>query len=156
MDHEELRPYEFVSMGIRCGANGERYTEIGVVQDNKIIKTYFFKYKRGECGVVGQVYSGAKFNDKQALGLGRAVWERTWHDNGEIIEWSALATQAERKYKKLLLAKDAEKIDEIERILLPLRMQYQRAFKRYDHATCGAIEDAMLVALRTPVRAREE
>jgi hypothetical protein len=155
---EQFEAFDFVACGQRTDPKGKRFVMIARLhpETNTIIDTMAFDYSRGKDKVLGSVYRGATFTAHAAKGIEAAQWVKQWAHMPDLIEWTALDTEAKNKHKRIALEADAGKIDEIEKILRPLRKQYNAMFKRYDMAGCAALENAVNQALRTPVRQSEK
>jgi len=124
--------------------------------DGSLGREMHFSYKRSHAYIVGQVYS-CEFSEsgETVYGLDRAKWLRRWEDEQARIEWHTKERQAETAVKRAKLEADAGRVSDIEQALRPLRELYSSMRARYDMDGCRALEEAVLSALRTPVRKAE-
>ncbi|MDW2095444.1 hypothetical protein R7097_28330, partial [Vibrio sp. 1866] len=79
-----------------------------------------------------------------------------WEVQGDKIEWQAKSEQAEALARSEKLEADDRKRNELEELMLPIRKQYGALTKRRDRAGAAALEEAVLRALRAPIRKAEE
>lgn len=119
-------------------------------------RSKYFAFKGVYDKSVGHVYACDFTPDGETvIGLDRARWVRRWDVQSDLITWEAETQQAKAELKRLKLEKEGN-VSEIELLLLPMRRRYEAARKRYDMSACRALEEAMLQALRTPVRSTEK
>lgn len=108
-------------------------------------------------GTVGGIYKGAQFTDDGTIiGLDAAKYDRRWNVQTDVINWQIKDEQAEIDKKRVQMEKDAGRISELEKILKPLRKEYERMRDGYDREGCEVLERAIMRALKTPIRAIEK
>lgn len=148
---------EFVYTGIRVDAKQKRFVTLRLIEADDVLgQEMHFDFKRDRSRVVGNVYSCEFSEDGSTVrGLERAKWVRTWPNEQDRIEWAARESQAETQIKRAKLEADAGRVSDIERIMRPLRQQYEAMRNRYDMEGVAALEGAIMSALRTPVRKSE-
>lgn len=147
---------DFVYCGRRTLSNGKMGFAVAPIRDGKLQRQMLFPFDRKAHRAVGGVYSGAEFNDSQALGLNGALkYVRRWTVQHDLVDWQARDDHAESEARTKKLEGDAKKVSEIERVLLPLRVQYESYRKRRDHAGMEALRSAMLNALMSAPRTGE-
>jgi hypothetical protein len=129
-----------------------RVTEAGVLEDSELVYAYSKEWKRF---AVGGVYRGASFSESSIRGFVSALMERRWDDAMDRAEWAAREEDALAQERTARLEEDTRKTNEIADILVPLRARYDALRKRYDRPGMVAIENAVLRALREPLRLRE-
>lgn len=105
--------------------------------------------------VIGGIYRGATFSSTGSRGLSTAAYAGRWAVVENCIDWRARDEATESELRTAKLAKDAQKVHEIEAILLPLRKLYAGYAKRRDSAGQEALEEAVLRALRCAPRSIE-
>lgn len=149
-------PLEFVFCGFRKGDAG-LFISVATLRDGVLVREmYFSKAKSKRRWVVGGIYSGASFSDSGAKGLDDARYVKAWEVQGAQIEWQAKSEQAEALARSEKLEADDRKRNELEEVMLPIRKQYGALIKRRDRAGAAALEEAVLRALRAPIRKAEE
>jgi hypothetical protein len=151
---EEYAPMDFVFCGLRSSRD-RLVMAIAPITSGEVEETIFFAHKGKLRYVIGGVYSGAEFSASGAKGLDSASFVRSWSDRGEVIRWQALSDQAEAQARTKKLEANARKVNEIEAVLLPLRKQYAVFQRQRDRAGASALEQAVMAALRAPVRQGE-
>lgn len=150
----------FVYQGKRRSAKGEMWIQLSTLDANGNMdeKPKWFDAKSPKRNlIVGGVYRGASFNDAGSM---RGITDvqyvgTTWQSQADVMEWQALEEQAMARAASDKLQKDAKRVTEIERTLLPLRELYAHAGKFGAYDKQAAIEAAMLRALRKAPRAGE-
>lgn len=148
---------DFVFMGIRLGGSDKKVVKIGILNEQReIVETNLYSYSRGNDRIVGQIYTGATFEEGSVRGLAKALWAGAWPVQSDIIKWSAEETKAVSDYKKGQREKLAGKSDPIDAIMLPLRKEWESMRNRGDITGCYALEHAVALALRRKVRKDEE
>jgi hypothetical protein len=149
-------PLEFVFCGFRKGDAG-LFISVATLRDGVLGREmYFSKGKSKRRWVVGGIYSGASFSDNGAKVLDDAHYVKAWEVQGDKIEWQAKSEQAEALARSEKLEADDRKRNELEELMLPIRKQYGALTKRRDRAGAAALEEAVLRALRAPIRKAEE
>lgn len=151
----KLVPRDFIFCGWRLHKT-QLIAEIAVFNDEGIERTYHFKMRPHRKPAIGGVYTGAEFSESQARGLEQSLFSRMWEDQRQIIEWTALSEHAETVVRSMRNEANARKQHEIEDTLLPIRQQYANLLKRRDRAGLAAMEEAVLRALRAPIRSAEQ
>lgn len=151
---EKFEALNFVFGGYR-ESKGRLYMAVAPLRDGEMLRTAHYPGKSKRRWVIGGIYSGAEFSDSSVKGLEQTRYEEKWSDTGLIIEWQALSEQAEATIRCLKVETDARKRNEIEASMLTLRQQYARLLKQRDKAGAVALEEAVIRALRAPVRAAE-
>lgn len=152
---KELKAQDFVFTGWR-EHKGRLYLAVTPIQDGELLNTGHYSTKGKRRWVVGGVYTGAMFSSDTAKGLEQARYDRMWDDKGAIIHWQAVSDEAEATVRSVKVETDARKRNEIEAAMLPLRKQYAVLLKQRDRAGLAALENAVVRALRAPVRAAED
>lgn len=151
---EEFESLDFVFCGWR-EIKGRLYMAVVPLRDGEMQEASYFSTKGKRRWVIGGVYTGAEFGEASAKGLDQTCYVRKWEDQGAIIQWQAISDKAESIVRGLKVEADARKRNEIEAAMLPLRKQYAALQKQRDRAGLAALEEAVLRALRAPVRAAE-
>lgn len=150
-------PVTMVFAGTRF-IDGKRYAafyELDAANGELGPEQLMFAWEKAYDCTIGGVYEGASVRDKTYKGL-TALRYRAMLDNpGARLEMRAKHERAMEGIATARLEKDNRR-NEIEDVMLPLRRQYAKMLARYDMAACGALADAVLQALRTPVRKSEE
>lgn len=153
---DNLSALDFVYTGQRATGKDERCVSIRLIaEDGSLSEERWFKYSRKSDHVVGGIYRGARFSDTQAIGLERVSFIRRWPDEAERIEWTAKHEAVEALFRLKSLESDAGRISDLERALRDARKAYDGFRKRYDKAGMAALEQAVLAALRAPLRKAE-
>jgi len=150
---DDLVERDFVYMGVREGQKG-KLIKIGLIGPDGELETRLYAFDKNR--TIGGIYKGVKFNATQSLGLDLSRYTGDhWKSDSDIIEWTAdhrLTLQAMESAK---FEKEAGRVDRIEELLLPLRIEYAKAHDRFDSYKARALEDAVKTALRTPPRQYE-
>lgn len=155
-ENQELAAMDFVYSGRRWSSNGKLLITLYPIVDGVLQKERVFEYDRKAHRVVGGIYTGAKFNDGSMLGFTSALqYVGRWENQADLLEWQAKDEHAETRSKARKLEADDKKISEIERILLPLRIQYESMRKRRDMAGMEALRLALNNALYSAPRESE-
>lgn len=103
-------------------------------------------------------YRGASFStgSGQSRGLPEAMYVGRWKDqDGTVMDWEARHEKfvvRERAAK----GEKADKISEIDELMLPLRKRFAAYRRVYDYASQEMLEAAVLRSLRRDPRATEE
>lgn len=149
---------EFVYTGVRVDAKNKRFVTLSLInEDGTLGKPMSFDYKRSYAKITGQVYACEFSEDENTVrGLDRASWLRAWDNEQDRIDWQSRESAAETDVKRAKLEADAGRVSDIQRIMTPLRAQYEAMRDRYDMEGCRALEAAVMAALRTPVRKTEQ
>lgn len=153
---EDLTPIHVLFMGERV-AKGARYQTFAPVQeDGSLDAEMWFAWKSSGPKIVGGVFSGASISaDRKSIaGLDRLRFVRKHPEQGDVLRWQALHDAAQEELAATRLEKAARGSD-FERIMLPLRREYEKITRRHDMATAAAFERAVLNALRNKPRADE-
>lgn len=151
---EEFEALDFVFCGWR-ESGGRLLMAVAPLRDGSMQETSYFTTKGKRRWVIGGIYTGAEFGESSAKGLDQARYSSKWEDRGVIIQWQAVSDKAESIVRGQKVEADARKRNEIEAAMLPLRKQYAALQKQRDRAGLAALEEAVLRALRAPVRAAE-
>lgn len=148
---------EFVYTGERRASNGARMVSLAFIDaEGKLGEPQFFDWKKAYDKYVGNVYECEVSEDGQTVrGLDKAQWRRTWSDEGMRILWVAKDREAKSLHAQAALEKKAGAVDDIERVLRPLRKQYSACIARFDYGGADAIERAVIATLRQPLRKSE-
>lgn len=152
-DEADLIARDFVYMGCRLGVNGNKIIAVGVLEGDKLVeKVYGFDKAR----TIGAIYTGAKFTDNQVLGLTTARYTGShWQNDGDVIAWTAEHRVALQEIENMRADKEAGRVDRIEELLLPLRIEYFKASNLFNPYKTRALEAAVITALRTQPRQYE-
>lgn len=145
-------PHDFVYVGQRLLADGKPGTALQLVgyeggTQNLDNKLWLFGGTHGRKWLLGGIYTGAKFTESQCVGLPAAKFVKMYGEFEDRVEWIAkdTATHAELKYERL--RKDATRMNEIERVMTPLREAYQDMWSRGDTDGMRALRVAVEVSL---------
>lgn len=158
MSNDELMtPLDYVYIGEMFNAK-KRCVVFGVIEDNLITKRFIMDYTRTAARRIGSVYRGATFSPdiKTVQGYDNAVYDRQWHDQQDVIEWQAKQKTFEHELNQAKIEKDIGLKNAIETAMIPLRDVHAKLVNKRDVAGCMALEHAVLLALRTPVKEREK
>lgn len=151
---EELIPRDYVYCGQRLSADDkERSVVIRVIDDEgKLGKELYYKYSRDFTGVVGGIYTGAKFNDTKVQGFNRTKYKSRWENSDNRLQWQMADEEVDVRLKLKKLEADAGRISDLQVALTDARKLYEKYYRAFDSAGCRALEQAVLAALRTPLR----
>lgn len=153
----ELLPADFVYTGLRLDEKGKRRISIRVLNaDGTLTGELWLEYSRKADRTVGAVYRGARFAEGQAAGIDGAVFVERWNDEAQCIEWAARHQSVEARMRLKSLEADSGRVGELETALRPARKTYDSMRRRYDTAGMAALEQAVLAALRAPLRKSEQ
>lgn len=153
MSEENFVAKDFVYGGLRV-SNKERFVAIIQIKEDGTISTneQLYPYKRNRDRVVGGVYRGATFSDSKVRGLDDVSFVSVWKNGEDKMRLEALDYEANHIYKRLSLEKNADKMTEIEKIMLPIRQQYTAMIKRGDFHGASAFKFAVTEAITKPVK----
>jgi len=163
-EEKELIPRDYVYIGKRWSSKGkvimgyQLIKEDGTLEDPPIFWEFDRKMERS----IGCVYTGAKFSDItasggiSAMGIASAKFKKAWPNQEDRIQWQNKNDDVEADVRNQKLEKDAGRVSDIERIMLPLRQQYESMRVRRDWAGQEALERAVLRALKISPRKIEE
>lgn len=152
---ETFESLDFIFAGLR-EYKGSFLMVVIPIREGEAQNPLHYKGKPKRRWAIGGVYQGAEFGDRSAKGLDSASYKERWNDNSAIIGWQALNDRAEAAVRCLKDEADARKRNAIEEAMLPLRAQYSALQRRRDTAGLEALENAVLRALRAPVRKAEQ
>lgn len=156
MTEEAMVPHDIVYIGKRLGAGGKMILGFQLLNENGSFgECLFYAYDRKMDRTIGAVYTGAEFANDQSRGIASANFVKMWDNRDDRIMWQAKNDQIEAIIRNTKLEKDAGKISDIEKIMLPLRKQYDTLRVRHDHAGQEALERSVLRALRSSPRSTE-
>jgi hypothetical protein len=147
---------DFVYGGLRQAGNGSLLAVIREVKQGRLGERMAFKAKAVKCRSIGGIYRGALFTEGSARNLDRVTLAGSWPDTAAVMGWQAEHDQAEADHRAARLERDARKVSEIERAMLPLRKLYARYGQTRDRAGQAALEATVLRALHTPPRQDEQ
>ncbi|WP_432263361.1 hypothetical protein [Cupriavidus sp. TMH.W2] len=153
---EEITDMDFVYCGKRLLANGKVAVSIRTIRDGKLDDERLFGHSKKFERAIGVVYSGASFSANSARGIAEARYARQWAVQADLIDWRVRDEQVDSEVRVKKLEADAKRTNEIERLLLPLRSQYERYRKQHDHAGMEALTAAVLRALVSSPRTTEQ
>jgi hypothetical protein len=111
--------------------------------------------KRGRDKTVGGVYTGAEIADNSIRGYDSIRYVRQWSDQADRVTWQANDEQIAARTTAKNLEKNAAMLNDIEKVMAPLRKIYEGHRKRRDFGSMEALEQAALRALRSPPRPKE-
>lgn len=152
----EHHPLDLVYCGRRWTESGKLFVAICAVKDGVLQREMWFDFDRKAVRTVGGVYSGATFSEKGVRGLSaRLQYLRQWADRAQLMDWQARDEDAEVQARSKKLEGDAKRVSEIEKILLPLRGQYEGYRKKHDVAGMRALRAAVENALMSAPRKTE-
>jgi len=153
---DNLSALDFVYTGQRATGKGDRCVSIRIIaEDGTLTEERWFKYSRKSDHVIGGIYRGARFSDTQAIGLERVSFIRRWSDEADRIEWTAKHEAVGSQFRLKSLESEAGRISDLEKALREARKAYDGLRRRYDKAGMAALEQAVLAALRAPLRKAE-
>lgn len=150
---EEVKPSDFVYVGQRLLADGSAGTAIQLIDYEGGVqilheKVWMFDGKHGKKWVVGGIYTGASFGQTTAIGLPSAQWNG--HAYGQFKDragWIAKDAQIHDTLRLERMRKDATRVNEIEKVMTPLRQVYQDMRDRGDyegmHALTAMVRDSL-------------
>ena len=153
----EFLPLDFVYCGRRWSqSSGSMVICIRAIKDGVLQAAGLYEFDRKAHRAIGGVYSGALFNEASIRNLsGALVYQRRWDVREDLIDWQSRDAAAESVSRSKKLEADAKKINEIEKIILPLRVQYDNYRKKRDHAGMDALRAAVVRALASSPRSSE-
>lgn len=146
---EELVPRDFVFTGRRLIDTGV----IGcatrvIIEDELSTKEQIWDWKPMHARwVVGGVYTGAKFNATQVIGLGAARFTKRWSDAASVALWEAKDEEANIEHKSHRAQLNAKKQRVIDDAMHVVREMYSRIPSYTDKAV---FEAQVLRSLRKP------
>jgi hypothetical protein len=153
---------EFVALDfVYCGrrwskSSGSMMLCVRAIKDGVLQDAGLYAFDRKAHRAIGGVYSGAVFSEEGIRNLsGDLVYQRRWDVREDLIDWQARDEAAESASRSKKLEADAKKISEIEKIMLPLRVQYENYRKKRDHAGMEALRAAVVNALASSPRSTE-
>lgn len=145
---DEFFKRQFVYLGQRTGKSDQCAVIRIVLNDEIVSDEIWYKYDRDWAKkVVGGIYDGAEFNEKQVRGFKAAHYVRRWGKSQDLIDWVARDQKAEADKRSEKLQADARRVSEIDKIMLPLRQQYAALSKKYDSAGMRALQSAVMQSL---------
>lgn len=152
----EGTPHDFVYCGARVGAGGKKLMEIAVIDDNgALIKKGVYAHDN-KARTIGARYRGARFTENAIIAFNTAKYTGKHLENeSDVIEWTAVHRASLQELEDLKAEKDLGRVDYIEKLLLPLRIEYTKYHDSFDPYKGRALEDAVKSALRTPPRQYE-
>lgn len=152
----EFEELDFAYCGRRLMSDGTLALCIRPIKDGALQGDMLYSFTRKAHRAVGGVYRGAKFQGGTMSGLqANLQFVRRWDQAKDLIDWQARDEAAESHTRSKKLEADAKKASEIEKIMLPLRAQYDRYKYSRDHAGMEALRDAVLRALTSKPRPEE-
>jgi hypothetical protein len=152
----EHRPLDLAYCGRRWTDSGKLFVVICPIKEGVLQKEMWFDFDRKAVRTVGGVYSGASFSEKGVRGLSaRLQYLRQWPDSSQLLDWQARDEDAEVQARSKKLEGDAKRVSEIEKIMLPLRAQYEGYRKKHDVAGMRALRAAVQNALMSAPRKTE-
>lgn len=146
---------DFVYAGLRLNAKGERFVSVRVVLDvGELGDEMLFQYSRSRDLNVGGIYRGAQFSKSGARGLDKnhLRYSGRWPDEAMRIHWLSVHDAAEAERRTRAMETEEGRVSDLEKALVPARQLYESLRRRYDKAGLVALEQAVLAALRTPLR----
>jgi hypothetical protein len=147
---------EYVYCGRRWSVSEKLLISVRPIKDGELLREMLFDFDRKMVRSVGGVYSGASFHDNGARGLSSANrFERLWQDKSDLIDWQVKDENVEIAARSKKLESDSKKVSEIEKILLPLRQQYESYRVKRDLAGMAALSSAVQRALQAAPRTSE-
>lgn len=149
-------PCDFVFAGARLLKGDEIGYAVCVLVNGVASETErLFKEPKLKTALIGGIYTGADFSERQARGLGAARWT-SMYDAADArerkIAWRAEHDSAMTFMRTKKLMADAKKVSEIDEAMEPVRRAYTAARKRGDYTLAKAIETAVLESLHKPVK----
>lgn len=114
-----------------------------------------FVYKKDKAYSVGGIYGGAKRSGKTFVGLDRLKWTGILRNEEARLDMRARHEETMFELARAKLEKEAG-ADPFLAKLIDFRRLHTRLMKRYDLAGAQALEQAVLRALRTPIKSTEK
>jgi hypothetical protein len=149
-------PLDLVYCGRRWTESGKLFVVVCALKEGVLQREMWFDFDRKALRTVGGVYSGASISEKGVRGLtSRLQYLRQWSDRSQLMDWQARDEDAEVQARSKKLEGDAKRVSEIEKILLPLRAQYEGYRKKHDVAGMRALRTAVQNALMSAPRTTE-
>lgn len=154
---EQEEALDFVYCGRRWSdAHSKLYVSVRPIKDGELRKEMLFEFSRKAHRTVGGVYTGATFSTTSARGLEASLkYTRQWQDRADLIDWQSRDGAAESSARTKKLEGDAKKVSEIEKIMLPLRKQFEGYRAKRDQAGMKALRAAVIAALTSTPRQTE-
>jgi hypothetical protein len=155
---EELVPRDYVYCGQRLSQDDkERSVVIRVIgEDGTLGKELYYKYSRDFVGTIGGIYTGAKFSDTKVQGFNQTRYKGRWDNSDDRLLWQMRDEEVETRLKLKKLEADDGRVSDLQRALTDARALYEKHYRAFDSAGCRALEQAVLAALRTPLRKIEK
>lgn len=158
MADEEAKgtPADYVYAGRRIGAKSNDVMHVihvvkpdGTLDDGTLYDKKAFKREP----IIGGVYRGAAFNDKQAFNLGRATYHDRWHDRVDIVRWESRDSET----AKVLATRRMEKSTkgEVEEMMLPIRRMVHKLRKRGARSEVHALSELVIQEMYRPLTKAE-
>lgn len=155
---DESKPAEALDF-VYCGRrwNGSKlFIVVRPIRGGKLEDELAYAFNRKAHRAIGGVYSGAKFNDTSIIGLAAALqYVRRWDDKAQLIDWESRDHHAESEARQKKIEADDKKVSEVEKIMLPLRVQFEGYRMKRDLAGMDALRAAVLAALSSSPRVIE-
>ncbi|UWE19331.1 hypothetical protein [Herbaspirillum huttiense] len=153
---DPLIAMDFVYRGRRILGSGKLAVCLAPLQDGKALQERHFLFDKKAHRAIGGIYSGAKFTANEMSGLSaHLTFVGKWQAAADLIDWEARDALAEQIARSKRLESDVKKVSEIEKILLPLRRQFENYRQKRDTAGMEALRKAVVSALGTSPRAFE-
>jgi hypothetical protein len=155
-DDQEFKERDHVYTGRRSIVGGTIAHAFQPINDDGTLDAERLYKLKGYKGIVGGRYTGAKFAESQSKGIAEAKWICQWPDEGDRMQWQAEDRAMEVYQRTAKLKADAKAMNEIDRIMLPIRKRIKLANSRGDYAAVMALKTAVQISLSKPLRSDEE
>lgn len=151
-DFEFFVERDYVYAGLRISKSKNKHVAIIPIEDGVLGKERWYEYKRDRTGTIGGVYRGCSFSQNKVRGLGEAKFVNMWGEQPDRISWSLLDDESKLQEKLIKLEADTAKVSDIDRILAPLRTEYQKMRGRGDYHGANALKNAIVNSLQKTVK----
>lgn len=155
-EQEEMILLDFVYVGQRMSQSGRNVAICIINADGSLQQERWFEYSKKYDRGIGCIYTGAEFSSTYARGMNNATYKGRWSNEEDRIKWQVTNDKVESDLRLKKLESDTSKIRDLEQNLVSARKLFDSYRKKYDYAGMKALEEAVLQALRTPLRATEK
>lgn len=149
---QDLIERDFIYCGRRSLTSGKTGYALQPLEQKGDVTAFFgdemvFELRRGPRRIIGGIYTGAKFGVTQAAGIDAARFSRMWVDPEDRLTWTAKDEAVEAELKEEKMRKDLTRMNEIEKIMEPLRALYQKHYESGDTGAARALRISVELAL---------
>lgn len=154
MSRETAIDRDYVYMGRRVLQSGKLGHEVAEInEDGSLGKPRVYGVKMSK--VIGGVYRGAAFDEKNSYGLIGALYDHKWENQDDLIAWEALDNASRIDMARVRTEKDAKLNAQMHACLLPIRRAIHAANKRGDWQGAAAIRHVFTALLAKPMTKEE-